>query len=158
MRFLQHFSQKGGGTTGKPVVLKHSASKHVQDTERIVHAFLTEIVEMVSVIHTGEIHHAVFSRQTVPFCQPFQFRDEIGFNFQAGHATKSIVLWIETYIYQLVEYTHLSKFGNSGDKDETQPWVSIFQYSIESSKHFTEFALQFRVVHRTKQWFNYPAS
>ena len=126
MGLLQHFGKESGCSTGKPVILKHPAPKHIQYAERVVHTFLTDIVEMISVIHTSKVCHTIFFCQTVPFCQPFQFRDEIGFNFRAGHTTKSIVLRVEADIDQLVEsaeYTHLSKFGHSGDKDEAQPGV-----------------------------------
>ena len=55
-----------------------------------------------------------------------------------------IVLRVEADIDQLVEsadYTHLSKFGHSGDKDEAQPGVCILQYSVESCEHYAELTL-----------------
>ena len=75
--------------------------------------------------------------------------DKSSLNFWQCHAAKGVVVEVETDVAQLVEVAedaHLRKLGHSGDEDELQPGVGIFQYGIEGGQRFAEIVLQFGVV------------
>ena len=154
---LQHLHQEGGRAAGKPVITIRTLLQGTQHTEGIVHGgeFLV-FGEPVSVILASQpIHHLPAGRITF-HCQSFQFRREGSFYLRTGHAAKGVIVEVETDIVQLVqitENTHLRELGHSGDEDELQPGVGIFEHSIESGQRLPEVVLQLLTVERTQQGF-----